>query len=96
MSKKDQQKEALIDAILQLQTRDEAANFIRDLLTEAEIREFSSRFRAASLLKNNVPYTQITRETGLSSTTVARVSKWLHHGKHGYMTILNRLEKSEL
>ena len=85
------ENKALLKAILTLQTADEARRFLRDLLTEGEIEEFASRFRAAELLAENVPYSQIEAETGLSSTTVARVSKWLNGSLGGYRTIIARL-----
>ena len=83
----------LIDAFMALKTAAEARSFLRDLLTEEEIIEFAKRLRAAELLSQAVPYTQIVKETGLSSTTVARVSKWLNRRDGGYKVILNRLAK---
>ena len=92
MSVKDTQKtEALIEALLSLKTPDEARRFVRYLLTESEIVEFSNRFCAARMLNDKVPYSVIEKETGLSSTTVARVSKWLTTGRNGYQTVINRL-----
>ena len=85
------QNKALLRAILTLQTADEARRFLRDLLTEGEIEEFARRFRAAELLAENVPYSRIEAETGLSSTTVARVSKWLSGDLGGYRTVIARL-----
>ena len=81
----------LIKAILSLETPDEVRRFLRDLMTENEIVEFSKRLRAAELLTEKVPYSTIERETGLSSTTVARVSKWLNKGEGGYRIIIDRL-----
>ena len=91
MNWKDKNKQQLITSLLELQTRDEAQRFLRDLMTESEIEEFSKRFEAAQLLTQNVPYSQIIIKTGLSSTTVARVSKWLKGDLEGYKTIINRL-----
>lgn len=83
----------LIEAILALKSPDEAKRFLRDLLTEAEIAEFGNRFRAAKMLSDKFPYSVIVKETGLSSTTVARVSKWLNQGENGYKTVIARLTK---
>jgi len=82
---------ALIQAILALETPDEAKRFLRDLMTEGEIMEFAKRLRAAKMLIQNVPYSIIEEKTGLSSTTVARVSKWLNGKQGGYKTIINKL-----
>lgn len=80
-----------IQAILTLETPDEARRFLRDLMTENEIEEFAKRLQTAELLIANVPYSAIEQKTGLSSTTVARVSKWLNGREGGYRTIINRL-----
>ena len=84
---------ALIGAVLSLKNADEARRFLRDLLTENEIEEFARRFQAAMLLAEQRPYSQIERETGLSSTTVARVSKWLYGTEGGYRTVIDRLHR---
>ena len=81
----------LIRAFLSLKTADEAGRFLCDLLTPDEIEEFSKRFQAALMLSEQVPYSRIEKKTGLSSTTVARVAHWLHHGKGGYGLVLKRL-----
>lgn len=83
----------LVEAILSLKTTDEAERFLRDLLTAPEIAEFGNRYRAAEMLTDKLPYTQIEKETGLSSTTIARVSKWLNQGGEGYKTVIARLNK---
>lgn len=82
----------LVTALMAVRNRDEALAFLRDLMTEAELREFSKRWKAARLLHEKVPYTSIESETGLSSATIARVSKWLQEGAGGYRMILNRLD----
>lgn len=64
---------------------------MRDLMTEAEITEFSNRFCAAQMLSKKLPYSAIEKETGLSSATVARVSKWLNSGKNGYKEVIAKL-----
>lgn len=74
-----------------LKTDDEARRFLRDLMTEKEIEEFAKRLRAAEMLTNKVPYSEIEKETGLSSTTIARVARWLKGKEGGYRIIINRL-----
>jgi len=80
----------LYKTILSLRTLAEAKIFFRDLLTESEIREFSIRFKAAQMLSENIPYVEIQKQTGLSSTTVARISKWLTNGMNGYQKMIAR------
>ncbi len=97
ISKKDSKKIGeLMWAIMVLKTGSEARRFFRDLLSENELIEFGNRWKAARMLAKNVPYTEIEKETGLSSTTVARVSKWLSGGTGGYRLVLNRLNHHNL
>ena len=91
MDWKSKENRRLVEAVLALKTDDEARRFLRDLLTENEIEEFAKRLQAAEMLTQNVPYAIIEEKTGLSSTTVARVSKWLKGKEGGYKTIINRL-----
>jgi len=93
-SKNDDKKiNELIAAMLLIKNPKEARKFLRDLLTESELIEFGNRWKAAKMLEKKVPYTEIIKETGLSSTTVARVSDWLNGGMGGYKLILRRIKK---
>ncbi len=74
-----------------IQTKDEAGCFLCDLMTKKEILEFSNRLQAAEMLAKKVTYSVIEKETGLSSTTVARVSKCLNGEMGGYRTIIGKL-----
>jgi TrpR-related protein YerC/YecD len=87
----ESKNKALVQAVLALRGGDEARRFLRDLLTPDEIEEFANRFRAAELLSQKTSYSKIEKETGLSSATVARVSKWLKGKEGGYRTIIARL-----
>lgn len=88
---KSKENKHLIQAILSLETSNEAERFLRDLLTESEIEEFAKRLKVAEMLTEKIPYSVIEKETGFSSTTVARVSKWLNGKQGGYKTILKKI-----
>ncbi len=85
--------EALYDALLSLKTRAEAAAFLRDLCTLPEINALAERFAVARRVAKDMSYRDIADETGASTTTVTRVSHWLHHGQGGYRTVIERLKK---
>lgn len=91
---KTKQIDSLFQAILELNNIDEARRFFRDLLTEEEIKEFSARWKVAQMLSEKVSYAKIEKETGMSSTTIARVSKWLNDGMNGYKLLISRLNSS--
>lgn len=63
--------------------------FLRDVMTEKEIREISARLKAATLLRAGYTYEQIVKETRLSTRTVARIRDWMNNGTGGYQTILS-------
>ncbi len=81
----------LYKGILQLKNEDEAAKFFRDLLTPAEIEEFSKRFQMAKLLFQGNSYAKVAEKLKTSTTTVTRVALWLNRGMGGYKLILTRL-----
>lgn len=84
---------SLISAIDQLKNATEITAFLRDLLTQAEIEEFSRRFQIATLLWTTpLSYLEIAKEVGTSTTTVTRVAQWLRKESwQGYKTVLQRL-----
>ena len=85
------EKRELVKAILSLQNKDEVERFLRDLMTKQEIDEFSRRLQAAQMLSKSVQYCEIIEKTGLSSTTIARISKWLKGPLGGYRLVINNL-----
>ena len=82
--------EDLFQVILKLKNIGEAKRFFRDLLTEEELIEFGKRWQAAKMLNKKISYERIEKETGLSSRTVARISKWLNRGMGGYKLMINK------
>ncbi len=96
MNKKDIESiNELLIAIAALKNSNETRKFMRDLLTEQELVEFGNRWKAARMLNEKLSYSKIEKETGLSSTTVARVSKWLNQGKGGYKLMIERISKNQ-
>ena len=83
--------EALLDAIVRLTDRDEAARFLRDLCTLSELRDMTQRWAVARLLDDGKHYAEISRETGASTATITRIASWLNHGEGGYKEALERL-----
>lgn len=88
---KNRESQDLINAITRIKDENEAMRFFRDLLTEREIIEFSKRWKAARMLNSKISYIQICKSTGLSSKTVARISKWIKSGMGGYQLMFERI-----
>jgi TrpR-related protein YerC/YecD len=80
----------LLKALLRLRTPAEARRFLRDLMTEDEIRMIVDRWHVARMLADGRSYKDIEAETHLSSRTIARISRWLKSGEGGYRLMLAR------
>jgi TrpR-related protein YerC/YecD len=85
--------EALLDAIVRLETREDAALFLRDLCTLGELRNMAQRWAVVRLLEAGKHYGEISAETGASTATITRIASWLHHGDGGYRLLLDRLDR---
>lgn len=85
----------VLEAVLRLETHEEAERFFRDLCTISELGAISHRWQVARLLDQGLPYQEISRRTGASTTTVTRVAHWLRHGEGGYRLALDRLSAVE-
>src|SRR3989344_8491525 len=90
----NEKSDSLFNAILSLNTLTDARNFFRDLLTEQEILEFANRWKVARMLYEKVPYSTIEKETGMSSTTIARINKFLNGKFEGYKRMIEKTNKS--
>ena len=82
--------DALLDALLDLDDRDEAAAFLRDLCTLGELRDLAQRWAVVRMLAAGLHYSEISRRTGASTATITRVASWLRHGEGGYAAALAR------
>ena len=74
----------LLTVLSELKDPDTIYALLQDLFTVREIRDTSQRLQVAHLLAKKVPYTEIQKQTGVSTTTISRVSKCLNYGAGGY------------
>jgi TrpR-related protein YerC/YecD len=81
----------LFEAILRLESVDEASAFFRDLCTLGELHDMAQRWAVVRLLDSGMHYAEISRRTGASTATITRIAQWLHHGEGGYTKALERL-----
>ena len=67
-------------------------NFLTDLCTPAELRALAERWHVAQLLdEGQQSYRDINALTGVSTTTIGRVARFLKDEPHqGYRTVLDR------
>lgn len=86
---------SLYQAIVAIQSKDEAAKFFDDLCTPTEIQAMADRWLVVYLIKSGMPYRQIYEKTGVSVTTVGRVARCILLGRGGYNLLHERLEKKK-
>jgi len=85
----------LFATILNLQTVEECYAYFEDLCTIKELKDMAQRLDTAILLDQGTSYQQITRQVGISTATIGRVSKCLNYGTGGYRTAIDRLNRQE-
>ncbi|MCH4006204.1 MAG: YerC/YecD family TrpR-related protein [Eubacterium sp.] len=92
---KSQENDALFDAILSLENREECYRFFTDICTINELHAISQRFQVAKLLSQDHTYNEIEKQTNASTATISRINKCLVYGADGYKIALDRMKKKE-
>lgn len=92
----DDLADGLCDALLTASNREDMRRLLRDLCTPAEIRTLAERWHVARLLaETNLPYREIHERTGVSTTTIVRVGRFLRQEPNqGYRRAIDRLRGS--
>lgn len=95
---KFKQQELLIGfckALATIKNSQEAAQFLKDLLSEQEAEMLAKRLEIARLLLEGRNYGEIQTELKVSHGTVARVSAWLATSGEGYRLVVQRTPKEK-
>lgn len=88
MKQKDYKE--LYEEILKLETIDECERFFDDLCTRNELDAMLQRIKAAKMLLEEKTFQEVTKETKISTATLARVSKCIKYGDGGYKDIIEK------
>ncbi|WP_324808250.1 YerC/YecD family TrpR-related protein [Sphingomonas sp. LY29] len=82
----------LADALVRLKDKDEAMALLADLCTPAEVHTLAERWHVAKLLNaGDLTYREIHEATGVSTTTIVRVARFLRQENNGgYRMLLDR------
>jgi TrpR-related protein YerC/YecD len=85
----------LCEVLLTPRDADEMARLLADLCTPAEVRTLAERWHVARLLEEGkLSYREIHDATGVSTTTIVRVARFLRQEPHqAYRLAMSRLEK---
>ena len=88
-----EKSDLLYQAILTLETEEECYNFFQDLCTIAELRAMEQRYEVATLLDQDMIYSDILEKTGASTATISRVNRSLINGSGGYESVLEKMRE---
>lgn len=83
----------LYKAVLTLKTEEECAAFFNDVCTIQEVEALAQRMEVAIRLKDGESYIDVNKNTGASTATISRVSKYLNYGAGGYEIVIERMKE---
>ena len=87
--------DALFDAILSLETREECYDFFADLCTVKEISDMAQRLEAAKLLLDGSTYEQIVKTVEISTATISRINRCIQYGTGGYRQTIEKVREKQ-
>jgi TrpR-related protein YerC/YecD len=82
----------LLRAIRLLENELEGQDFFSDLCSPVELEAMAARWEVVLMLKQGFSYRVIQDKTGVSLTTITRVSRFLHRGASGYALVYKRFK----
>lgn len=88
--------ETLIEILVKINDPKVMRAFLKDLCTEKELQDFSDRLDVAQRLLKKDTYEKISKETAMSSATIARVNRAIMYGDQGYLKALSLLKNSDI
>ena len=87
---KSEDSDALFDAILSLDNKEECYRFFEDICTVKEVQSIAQRYQVVKLLVSGKTYHAIEEETGASTATISRINRALNYGADGYKLVLKK------
>ena len=80
----------LCETLVTLKTKEAISDFLKDLLNRQERAMLVRRLLIAQLLIEGVKYRDIQVRLHCGMSTIARVERWLHFGRGGYLIALGK------
>lgn len=91
--RKNPMTDALFDAILCLETREDCYRFFEDLCTVKEVSDMAQRLEAAKMLLDGNTYEQIVKTVEISTATISRINRCIQYGPGGYQDIIKKAQR---
>lgn len=86
--------DALFEAILSLETKEDCYMFFEDLCTIKELNDMAQRLEAAKMLLDGKTYEQIVKAVEISTATISRINRCIQYGSGGYRATIQKAEES--
>lgn len=83
-------------AIAEMKSPQEAANFLRDLLSFQEAEMIAKRLKIAQLLTEEKKYEDIRKEVKASYGTIARVQEWMKVSGDGFRLAVSKTKGKDI
>lgn len=93
--RRNETTDALFDAILSLETREECYDFFEDLCTVKEISDMAQRLEAAKMLLDGCTYEQIVKTVAISTATISRINRCIQYGSGGYQDTIEKVRREQ-
>lgn len=87
--------EIFLNTLVNIRSKNEANEFISDLLTPTEKVMLAKRLAIAFLLEKNYDYRTIQSLIRVSTGTIASVNLFLRHGSTGYKKLIDKIVAEE-
>ena len=85
----------LCEAVAGMKNSEEAATFLKDLLSYGEVEMIAKRLKIAALLEEGNTYDEIVGKLKTSPSTVARIHEWLSTSGEGFRIAMKRATPEE-
>jgi len=83
--------DALFEAILCLNSKEDCYKFFEDLCTIKELNDMAQRLEAAKMLLDGKTYDQIVKSVAISTATISRINRCIQYGPGGYSEMIARV-----
>ena len=85
--------DALFEAILCLESKEDCYKFFEDLCTIKELNDMAQRLEAAKMLLDGKTYDQIVKSVAISTATISRINRCIQYGAGGYRETIAKVQQ---
>lgn len=96
MNYRNEATDRLMDTLLRFESREDLYCFFEDVCTVKELHDMAQRLQVARMLDEKCSYAAITKQTGMSTATISRVSRCLVYGSGGYRMAIDAAKEESV